>query len=104
MGDVVFKGFQCLNSECQEFIFVRKDELGIEFEITCPTCQTVIRSGNETQFYEYELADLRDDTLIEEGTFTILHDDYVNDAFDNLWVHQSPTKEHRLTITKYGTV
>ena len=23
MGDTVFKGFQCLNSECQEFIFVR---------------------------------------------------------------------------------
>ena len=26
MGDVVFKGFQCLNSECLEFIFIRKVE------------------------------------------------------------------------------
>ena len=26
MGDVVFKGFQCLSSECREFIFVRKDD------------------------------------------------------------------------------
>lgn len=80
MGDVVFKGFQCLNSECQEFIFVRKDELGTGFEIICPTCRTVIKSGNETQFYNYELEDLRDNTTIEEGTFTILHDDYVNEA------------------------
>jgi len=29
---------------------------------------------------EYELADLRDDTIIEKGTFTILHDDYVNES------------------------
>ena len=29
MGDVVFKGFQCLNSECLEFIFVRKGEIGL---------------------------------------------------------------------------
>ena len=28
MGDIVFKGFQCLNSECREFIFIRKDEIG----------------------------------------------------------------------------
>ena len=40
----------------------------------------------------------------EDGHVMRVHDDYVNDAFDNLWVHQSPTKEHRLTITKYGTV
>lgn len=80
MGDVVFKGLQCLNCDCQEFIFVRKDELGTDFEITCPTCNTVIKSGEETQFYEYDLEDLRDNTIIKEGAFTILHDDYVNEA------------------------
>jgi len=81
MGDVVFKGFQCLNSECHEFIFVRKDELGTDFEITCPTCHTIIMSGDETQFYEYELVeDLHNNTITEKGTFTILHDDYVNEA------------------------
>ena len=31
MGDIVFKGFQCLNSKCQEFIFIRKDEIGDRF-------------------------------------------------------------------------
>ena len=35
MGDIVFKGFQCLNSGCQEFIFIRKDEVGGDFEIIC---------------------------------------------------------------------
>ena len=80
---MVFKGYQCLNSKCQEFIFVRKSEIGTDFEIICPTCQTAIRSGDETQFYEYELADLRqNNAIIEEGTFTILHDDYVNESQD----------------------
>ncbi len=37
MGDVTFKGFQCLNSECQEFIFARKDEIGDDFETSHPT-------------------------------------------------------------------
>lgn len=80
MGDVVFKGFQCLNSECQEFIFVRKDNIGEDFEITCPTCGIVMQSGGETQFYEYELQDLRDNSIIEQGRFAIPHDDYVDNA------------------------
>ena len=80
MGDVVFKGFQCLNSECLEFIFIRKDEIGDDFEITCPTCATVVLSGDDTQFYAYKLEDKRDNSIIEEGTFTIFHDDYVEEA------------------------
>ena len=67
MGDVVFKGFQCLNSECMEFIFVRKDEIGDDFEIACPSCEIVMLSGDETRFYEYKLEDQRDNSIIEEG-------------------------------------
>ena len=80
MGDVVFKGFQCLNSECQEFIFIRKEEIRDDFEFVCPTCQTVIRSGDETQFYEYKLVDERDNSTTEEGVFAILHDNYIEEA------------------------
>ena len=80
MGDVVFKGFQCLSSECQEFIFIRKDEIGNDFELTCPICETAIRSGEETHFYEYELLDMRTNSIIEKGRFTILHDDYIGEA------------------------
>ena len=75
MGDVVFKGFQCLNSECQQFIFIRKSEIGEDFEIACPSCGTILRSGEETKFYDYTLVDLRDNSTIEQGQFTILHDD-----------------------------
>ena len=28
MGDRVFRGFQCLNKDCTNFIFVREDGLG----------------------------------------------------------------------------
>ena len=80
MGDVVFKGFQCLNSECLEFIFIRKDEIGADFEIACPSCGMVMLSGDETQFYAYKLEDRRDNSIIEEGTFTILHDNYIEEA------------------------
>ncbi len=83
MGDVVFKGFQCLNSECREFIFIRKDEIGDDFELTCPICETAIRSGDETLFFEYELHKLLDGrtkSIIEEGRFTIPHDDYIEEA------------------------
>ena len=80
MGDVVFKGFQCLNSECQEFIFIRKDEIGDDFALTCPSCEVTILSGEETQFYEYKLVDYTDDSVTEEGTFAILHDDYIVEA------------------------
>lgn len=82
MGDVVFKGFQCLNSECQEFVFVQRDQLGDDFEVTCPTCNNVIRSGEESKFYCYELVDNRSTppAVIETGEFTILHDDYIQEA------------------------
>ena len=85
MGDVVFKGIQCLNSQCREFIFIRKDEIGNDFEFTCPICETVIRSGEETLFFDYELHELLDgrpNFTIEEGRFTILHDDYIEEAQD----------------------
>lgn len=82
MGDVVFKGFQCLNSKCEEFIFVRKDELGEEFEITCPSCSFVHTSDEEAIFYNYKLKQLKNGSIIEEGTFTILHDEYIDEAQD----------------------
>jgi hypothetical protein len=80
MGDVVFKGFQCLNSECREFIFVRKDEIDVDFEITCPSCGMVLRSDGESKFYDYTLVDLRDGMTIEEGEFIVFHDEYIAEA------------------------
>ena len=57
MGDVIFKGFQCLNSKCQHFIFIKKDDIGDPFEIICPKCDYTIKSGEVTKFFDYELMD-----------------------------------------------
>jgi len=80
MGDVVFKGFQCLSSNCEAFIFVRKDDLADDFEIICPSCGNVLRSGGETAFYDYKLVDQRNSSIIEAGKFAVLHDDYIEEA------------------------
>lgn len=85
MGDVLFKGFQCLNPECEVFLFVRDDELGEIFEVDCPHCNYQMRSGETSKFYDYELVELVDkrinpESVIEDGEFSILHDDYVSEA------------------------
>lgn len=80
MGDVVFKGVQCLNSTCREFTFVRLENARDPFTITCPHCHSVLASGEKTKFYDYDLVDLRDNSIIEQGSFEVLHDDYVLEA------------------------
>lgn len=80
MGDVVFKGFGCLNSECKEFIFVRKDQLDEDFSIVCPSCGYILRAGGESVFYDYKLVNINTNSIVEEGKFVILHDDYIKEA------------------------
>ena len=79
-GDTVFNGFQCLNPECQEFLFVRKTDITEFFELACPACRHVHKYGDESTFYDYELRDLRDDTTLRTGQFSILHDSYIDEA------------------------
>lgn len=80
MGDVVFKGFQCLQSDCREFIVTREDQLGPDFEIVCRACHFAHTAGGETGFFDYRLVQKGDPRPIEEGQFTILHDDYIREA------------------------
>lgn len=83
MGDVVFKGFQCLNPECTNFIFVREDEIGENFSIVCPACGYAHEAGGETKFYDYSMDVKNDDDELESiatGEFTIYHDDYIAEA------------------------
>ena len=80
MGDVVFKGFQCLSPECTQYIFVRKSDISEFFEIPCAACGHVHKYGDESAFYDYQLLDLRDDSTLSQGRFSILHDDYINEA------------------------
>jgi len=80
MGDVLYKGFQCLNSKCNHFLFIRKDDIGEDFEFSCPICNFHFKSGEETKFYDYKLKQINEDRIIEEGVFSILHDYYINEA------------------------
>ncbi len=80
MGDVVFKGFQCLNPDCQQFVFVRKDDVSEFFEISCPNCSHVHKYGEENKFYDYKLLNVDEDAVLKEGAFSILHDDYIDEA------------------------
>ena len=80
MGDVVFKGFQCLHPDCQEFIFVRKEDISEFFDIPCPSCGHVHKYGEEANFYDYKLLNTDENSILKEGKFSILHDDYVDEA------------------------
>ena len=82
MGDVVFKGMQCLNAECEEFIFIREDSLAEVFSIICPKCKHVIEYGGESKFYSYTVDVKTNGQIIqgEPGEFSIFHDVYLNEA------------------------
>jgi len=83
MGDTVFKGFQCLNPECTNYIFVKESEIGEDFSIECPACGYKHEAGGETKFYDYSM-DVKDDNgnmvSVSTGEFTIYHEDYINEA------------------------
>jgi len=80
MGDVLFKGFQCLRSTCKSFMFIRKDEIAEDFEFECPDCGFNFKSGSETKFYDFKLQHTVENRVIEEGEFSILHDDYIYES------------------------
>ena len=80
MGDVVFRGFQCLRSECVQFIIIPEDRIGPDFKIFCPACNFSHEADGESKFFDYRLVHTDDRRVIEEGEFLILHDDYINEA------------------------
>lgn len=79
-GDKTFRGFQCLNKDCQEFIFIQTEKIDPDFEFECNSCGFVHKAGETTTLYDYELIDTRDNSTIESGPFEILHDDYVSES------------------------
>jgi hypothetical protein len=80
MGDVAFRGFNCLRAECTNWILVPDEQIGDVFEVVCPACGFNHRSGDEVTSYSFALRDLSHDRVIEEGDFAILVDDYVAEA------------------------
>jgi len=79
-GDVLYRGFQCLNPKCTNFIFVEDSAITDDFAIECDVCTFRHVAGETTLVYDYDLRDRRNNTVIESGKFEILHDDYVDEA------------------------
>jgi hypothetical protein len=79
-GDVLYRGFQCLNPECTNFILVKDEDITDDFDIKCEVCGFAHSSGETALIYDYDLKDKRDNTIIENGRFEILHDDYIEEA------------------------
>jgi hypothetical protein len=79
-GDVLYRGFQCLNSTCTNFIVVEDAAITDDFEIICPACNFRHAAGESTRIYDFDLRDKRDNSIIESGLFEIVHDDHVEEA------------------------
>lgn len=80
MGDKAFKGFQCLNPECIQFITILHDDLVPDFQLKCDGCGFELKAGEAIDLFQYDLIDKRDESTIESGDFAILHDDYIAEA------------------------
>lgn len=78
-GDVLYRGFQCLNARCTNLIIVEDIEITDDFAIKCDKCEFSHVAGNTKFIFEYDLKDKRDGTS-ETGKFEILIDDYIKEA------------------------
>lgn len=82
-GDVVYRGFNCLNPDCKEFIFVKEDSITEDFSIVCPKCGYIHEAAGETKFYDYSM-DVNDENgnpiSVAKGAFTIYHDEYIAES------------------------
>jgi hypothetical protein len=79
-GDVLYRGFGCLNPKCTRFILVEDKDITDTFNIVCPACKFEHAAGETSIIYDYDLRDRRDNSIFESGKFEILHDDYVQEA------------------------
>lgn len=78
MGDVEFKGFQCINPRCTNFIFVKEQDITEGFSVSCSECGMVHEDGEFEEFYEYDLVEICKTTketlqTIDSGSFEVSH-------------------------------
>lgn len=84
-GDILFRGFECPNPECEQFIYARDDAFENEFKIACPTCGEATSHDGEQKLYDYSLfvtpeGETETSIELQTGFFVIRHLDYVNEA------------------------
>lgn len=81
-GDVLYRGFECLNPPCDCFIEVLDSECGPDFEIECPKCSYVHSPQGKVKLYDYEVlvTEKNIEMTMESGFFSISHRDYIDEA------------------------
>ncbi|MET3548335.1 5-methylcytosine-specific restriction endonuclease McrA [Paenibacillus favisporus] len=77
-GQTIYIGFQCLNHECEHFLFVKKDDICEDFELYCSKCNFKFEYGGETEFFDYKYK--VDGEIIKEDKFIVSHDNYIAEA------------------------
>lgn len=82
MGDIVFRQFQCLNPDCENIIIVKEDDITDDFDIECSECGFHHTYGDETKFFDYKMDIIvnGENETVEEGEFTIFHEEYIESA------------------------
>ena len=79
-GDVVFKVFQCLATNCQAWIVVRREDIRPDFKLRCESCMHELRDGESTRRFGYDL--LVEEQVVESEDFVVDHGEYVRTAPD----------------------
>src|SRR5690606_1102101 len=80
-GDVGYRGFQCLNPDCTQFI-IWPEPIEPGFTIPCDSCGFVHEWDGTSKFYDYELQRIDPETkqteeITEIGEFLIDHRSYI---------------------------
>ena len=84
-GDVLYKGFQCLNPHCDNFIYVPKSDVKDGFEFICSKCGYKHVDGEALKCFDYSMhvyTNEEKEELVssEDGEFLISHWDYLMEA------------------------
>lgn len=101
MGDVAFRGFNCLGADCTRWIVVRDDEIGDAFDIPCPLCGFLHRSADKVTFYNFILRDIEEDFVIEEGEFAAIAS-WTRPASTSSPCRRSSPRRGSNVLTKFG--
>lgn len=81
-SDILYKVFNCLNSDCQYVIATESSNLEGEYSFACPKCDFVHEKGGYLHLFSYEIEDNECDATVDHGNFGIEHDDHIEEAAD----------------------
>ncbi|NSX05679.1 hypothetical protein [Cupriavidus gilardii] len=80
-GDRGYRGFQCLNTDCDQFI-IWPEPITENFVIACPKCEHVHEDGGSEKYFDFAIQSLNPLTkevleTLNSGEFIIDHRSYV---------------------------